>query len=69
MTEQQAARKLAYSVREVAELTPYGYERLLAFINAGALPAKRAEGEKGQPGKFVVLHRDLEKFLDSLPAA
>lgn len=55
--------KLGYSVREAAKLTPFGYERLLKFIQSGELVARRAEGG----GKFVILHDDLDRFLTNLP--
>lgn len=66
---QAPAQKLAYGVADIEALTPYGYDRLLAFIASGQLPARRAKGKNGKPGKFVILHRDLEKFLENLDEA
>lgn len=68
MADTQAGAKLAYSVRDAVALTPYGYDRLVAFIKAGQLPARRADTVKGE-GKYVILHEDLVEFLKSLPVA
>lgn len=69
MATKTAPQKLGYSLREAAELTPFGYDRLRAFIDDGQLKARRAENEDGKPaGKFIVLHDDLKAFLESLPA-
>lgn len=65
----QAGAKLAYSVREATQLTPYGYDRLLAYIKSGELPARISRGVDGKSGKFVILHDDLVEFLKSLPEA
>lgn len=68
--QQIAGPRLAHSVREAAEITPFGYERLLGFINAGELPARRNRDADGNPvGPFVILHADLVKFLENLPVA
>jgi hypothetical protein len=64
----QVGAKLAYSVRDAIALTPYGYDSLLAFIESGQLPARRADTGKGK-GKYVILHEDLVEFLKNLPVA
>lgn len=63
-------QKLAYKLKEVADITSIGYDRLRAHIDSGALRAKRYEGADGNlVGPFLVRHADLENFLDSLPDA
>lgn len=63
-------QRLAYKPREAAELTPYGYDRLLEFIRSGELRASRRQDKDGQPvGPFIILHDDLVKFLENIPAA
>jgi hypothetical protein len=69
-TKQPLGPRLAYKPREAAELTPYGYERLLEFIRSGELPARQRKNADGEPvGPFIILHEDLVKFLQSIPAA
>ncbi len=68
-TRTTEARK-AYKVREAAELTSYGYDRLVEFIKSGELKAKRDVNDKGEPvGPYRILAADLDAFLDSRPAA
>ena len=63
-------QKLAYKLREAAEITSIGYDRLRAHIEAGDLAAKRNEGKDGElVGPFLVLHEDLKAFLANLPNA
>lgn len=62
--------KMAHKLREVSEITSIGYDRLRAYIDSGELKAKRNRNEDGEPkGPFIVMARDLESFLDSLPDA
>jgi hypothetical protein len=70
MTTTPAGHALAYKPREAAELTPFGYEQILRFINAGELKAKRRQDKDGRPiGPFLIMHDDLVAFLDSIPDA
>lgn len=68
--KQTVGPRLAYKAREAAELTPFGYERILGFINAGELKASRRQDENGNPiGPFIIQHADLVDFLEKIPAA
>ena len=59
--------KMAYKLREAAELTSFGYDKLRECIAAGRLKAKRDLDASGEPvGPFIILHRDLEDFLNAL---
>lgn len=60
--------KMAYKLREAAELTSFGYDKLRECIAAGRLKAKRdLDPKTGEPvGPFIILHRDLEDFLNAL---
>lgn len=63
-------QQLAYKVREAAALTSFGYDRLLAYIDSGALKAKRdVDADQRPVGPYRILHRDLIEFLDGLPDA
>lgn len=55
---QEAAAKLALSVRECALLTPMSEKEVRAALNSGTL-----KGQRGARGKWIVLRAELEQFL------
>lgn len=62
---------LSYSVAGAAEATGLSKAHLFAAIKGGQLKARKSGRDKdGEPvGKFVILARDLEDYLDGLAAA
>lgn len=54
--------KLGFSIEEAVEFSGIGRTRIFAAINAGQLVARKF----GR--RTVILRRDLESFLDELPA-
>lgn len=60
---------LSYSVTQAAKETGLSTSHLDRAIAAGELRVKRTKvNEQGEPvGKRVILARDLQAYLDSLP--
>lgn len=63
--------KISYSIRSAAEATGLSETRIKQAIHSGELAARRsAITEDGEPaGKYVILHADLEAFINGLVAA
>lgn len=63
--------RLAYSVLEAAATTGLSKSTIERAINSGQLPCRTTSTDaEGNPtGKRVILHADLESWLDRLPAA
>lgn len=59
---------LAYSVVRATEVTGLSKSHLERAIRAGQLKAKKSgKDKKGEPvGKYVILARDLEAYLEGL---
>jgi excisionase family DNA binding protein len=66
-----ATAPLAYSIATAVEATGLSKSHLDRAIRAGELKAhKSGRDEDGEPvGKWVILARDLNAYLDSLPEA
>ena len=58
-----AVTKIAYSLSEAVELSPFGESKIGQFIREGALPARKI-GER-----VFIMHDDLVRFLESAPLA
>jgi hypothetical protein len=70
MERQMATSKLIYDTHEVATLLGRHVNDVLRLIKAKRLEASRmnVRGTRGR-GRLVVKARELERFVDSLPAA
>jgi len=63
--------KLAYSLTEAVEATGFSRSHLDRAIRDGLLRSKttKLDAEEKAVGKRVILARDLEAYLEGLPAA
>ena len=60
---------IAYNVDDAARVSGMSRTLIIRAIKAGDLKAKRtSRSETGEPaGKFIILRRELEAFLENLP--
>ena len=66
-----SAPQLSYSLAHAAEVTDLSRASLERAIRTGHLKARKStrnESGEGQ-GKYLIRHRDLEAYVDSLPEA
>ena len=65
------APKKSFTVPEAAEQTGQSEKAILTAIRAGHLRAKRGSRNKDGigVGKFLILERELDTYLDGLPDA
>lgn len=65
--------KLSLDLDQAADVSGFTKKQLTERIRTGELKAKRAARKKDEPtegaGKFIILVRDLEAFLEELPDA
>lgn len=62
---------LSFSIKTAAEATSLSPQSIERAIKSGALKARKSSrNEKGEPtGKYLILARDLERYLDGLVEA
>ncbi|WP_216395796.1 hypothetical protein [Arcanobacterium phocae] len=69
--------KLAYTLKEAAEATPFSVSTLRKAVTQNYRPNERkfprlnakAGVAKGNSAAFVILHEDLQAWLEQLPDA
>lgn len=61
--------RLSYTLEQAAELTGLSRDSIYKAVKSGRLPAKRTSArDDGRPsGKIIILRKNLEAFLESLP--
>lgn len=59
----RSLQPLSISVEQAAEFTSLGVRTIWRKIASGEIRAKKVGG------RTIILYRDLEEFLDSLPSA